>query len=448
MLWYLNKFFIFTISLLILITSSVFSPAYGTLILTFDDPTVTTRDFFGNSVAISGNNVLVGAPFDDTNGLDVGQVHLFDATTGTLLRTFDDPTAGDFFGTLAISGNNVLVGASADDTNGLNVGQAYLFDATTGMLLRTFDDPTVTTIDRFGFSVAISGNHVLVGAPADDTNGVDVGQVHLFDATTGMLLRTFDDPTVTASDFFGSSVSISGNNVLVGADGDDTNGLNVGQAYLFDATTGMLLQTFDDPTVTTADAFGRSGVISGNHVLVGAPNDDTNGFNVGQAHLFDATTGMLLRTFDDPTVTTTDRFGFSVAISGNNVLVGANGDDTNGVDVGQAHLFDATTGMLLETFDDPTVTTADRFGDSVAISGNNVLVGAPTDDTHGSGVGQVHLFGQVFPCGPGTVEQGNECVPDFAQICGEGTQEENPQCVITKVVRLGWDIVRKFLGFN
>ncbi len=180
----LHKFTIFTISLLILITSSVFSPAYGILLQTFDDPTVTTSDGFGNSVSISGNNVLVGAPFDDTNGLNVGQAHLFDATTGALLQTFNDPTvtALDFFGSsVSISGNNVLVGAVGDNTNGADVGQAHLFDATTGALLQTFDDPTVTTSDRFGFSVSISGNNVLVGALDDDTNGVNVGQAHLFD---------------------------------------------------------------------------------------------------------------------------------------------------------------------------------------------------------------------------------------------------------------------------
>jgi len=127
----LHKFTIFTISLLILITSSVFSPAYGVLLHTFDDPTVTSGDLFGSSVSISGNNVLVGTPGDDTNGGAVGQAHLFDATTGALCQTFDDPTvtSADFFGSsVSISGNNVLVGAPGDDTNGFAVGQAHLFD--------------------------------------------------------------------------------------------------------------------------------------------------------------------------------------------------------------------------------------------------------------------------------------------------------------------------------
>ena len=147
---------------------------------------------------------------------------------------------------------------------------------------------------------------MLIGAPGDDTQGFDVGQAHLFDAITGALLQTFDDPTVTFGDLFGTSVALSGDRVLIGASGDDTQGSNVGQAHLFDAVTGALLQTFDDPTVTSTDQFGRSVALSGDRVLIGAPGDDTQGNDVGQAHLFDATTGALLQTVDDPTVTFSD----------------------------------------------------------------------------------------------------------------------------------------------
>ncbi len=83
----------------------------------------------------------------------------------------------------------------------------------------------------------------------------------------------------------------------------------------------------------------------------------------------------LRHTFDDPTPTDMDRFG-RVEFDGNRVLIGAHGDDTSGTDVGQAHLFDATTGNLLFTFDDPTPTVADSFGRSVALDGNRVLIGA------------------------------------------------------------------------
>ena len=81
-------------------------------------------------------------------------------------------------------------------------------------------------------------------------------------------------------------------------------------------------QTFNDPTVTNEDNFGDGVALDGDRVLVGAPQDDTKGTNVGQAHLFNATTGSLLRTFNDPTPGSGDRFGVSVAIDGDNVVIG------------------------------------------------------------------------------------------------------------------------------
>lgn len=357
---------------------------------TLNDPTITTGDAFG-SVALDGNLLLIGAYADDTNGTDVGQAHLFDATTGALLRTFDDPTvtSHDVFGfTVAIDGDLVLIGAP----NHGSTGQAHLFDANTGALLRTFDGPTPTSADQFGIRVALDGNRALIGDARDNTNGSLVGRAHLFDTSTGAILRTFDDPTVTGADEFGGSVALDGNSVLIGAKHDATNGFRVGQAYLFDATTGALLWTFDDPTPTSSDLFGESVAIDGNRVLVGAPHDDSNGTDVGQAYLFDASTGALLQTFDDPTVTLTDSFGVFVALDGDRALIGATFDDTGGTNVGQAYLFDANTGALLQTFDDPTPTIGDTFGSWVALDGDRVLIGAAHDDTNGTNVGQAYLF--------------------------------------------------------
>jgi len=275
MLLYGNKFSIFTISLLILITSFVFSPAYGILLQTFDDPSGIEGNEFGFSVAIDGNNVLVGAPSDDADELNQGRVTLFDATTGAVLQIFFDPadTPGDAFGfSVAIDGNNVVASAIGDDTDAENLGRAFLFDATTGDVLQTFSDPTPVRFDQFGFSVAIDGNLVLVGAHFDDNNGPDVGQAHLFVATTGTLLQTFDDPTVTGSDQFGTSVSISGNNVLVGAPGDDTNGRNVGQAHLFD------IQPVPD-----SDGDGVPDSTDNCLTIPNASQEDTNGDGTGDA---------------------------------------------------------------------------------------------------------------------------------------------------------------------
>ena len=150
----------------------------------------------------------------------------------------------------------------------------------------TIQKTTPAGSDWFGWSVSISGDKVLVGAILDDTGASDAGAAYLFDGTTGALLQTFNNPTPAASDQFGYSVSISGDKVLVGSINDDTGAANAGAAYLFDGTIGALLQTFQKTTTAAFDQFGISVSISGNMVLVGAYRDDTGAFDTGAAYLF------------------------------------------------------------------------------------------------------------------------------------------------------------------
>ena len=369
---------------------------------TFLNPTPAVDDWFGYSVAAVGNNVLVGVPLKDRGArLDnAGAAYLFDASTGDLLQTFLDPTPAlsDLFGnSVAAVGNNVLVGVPGEDRGALNAGAAYLFDASTGDLLQTFLNPTPALSDRFGNSVAAVGNNVLVGAPRE----YDSGAAYLFDASTGDLLQTFVNPTLAPRDWFGYSVTTVGNNVLVGAPWDETGGRVAGAAYLFDASTGDLLQKFPNPTPDGHDRFGHSVAAVGNNVLVGAPYDNMGvprAGHPGVAYLFDASTGDLLQTLLNPApYARHDYFGYSVAAVGNNVLVGAPRADWDFFDPGVAYLFDASTGDLLQTFMNPTNPrgSRDQFGHSVAAVGNNVLIGAFSDDRGARNAGAAYLFNAV-----------------------------------------------------
>jgi len=427
-----------TVIVSILIISYIIIPAHGVLLQTFNNPTPVNLDEFGASVSVSGNNVLVGARFDDTGAANAGSAYLFDATTGNLLQTFNNPTPilNDLFGfSVSVSGNNVLVGTPVDDTGAIDAGSAYLFDATTGNLLQTFNNPTPVNQDQFGISVSVSGNNVLVGTRLDDTGAIDAGSAYLFDATTGNLLQTFNNPTPILNDNFGESVSVSGNNVLVGTTLDDTGAIDAGSAYLFDATTGNLLQTFNNPTPAFSDRFGFSVSVSGNNVLVGATG-------AGAAYLFDATTGNLLQTFNNPTLVIGDNFGAPVSVSGNNVLVGAFLEDTGAMDAGSAYLFDATTGNLLQTFNNPIPILNDHFGFSVSVSGNNVLVGAPLEDTGATSAGSAYLFDQILD-----VPLGGELLPiDTTALLLAGTYSTAAWLIPVIVSGIGFAIViaRKF----
>ncbi|NOZ38648.1 MAG: hypothetical protein GXP24_00295 [Planctomycetes bacterium] len=357
------------------------------------------NDWFGISVAISGNIALVGVPFDDDGGINSGSAYLFDVTTGNQLAklTADDAAAFDEFGaSVAISGNMALVGAHRDDDGYSGSGSAYLFDVTTGIQFAKLTAADAEAFDWFGGSVAISGNTALIGASYDDDGGGNSGSAYLFDVTTGKQLAKLTASDATASDRFGNSVAISGNTALVGAERDDDGGSKSGSAYLFDVTTGNELAKLTATDAAPRNVFGGSVAISGNTALVGARGNDDGGSSSGSAYLFDVTTGNQLAKLTATDAAPFDRFGGSVAISGNRALVGAYGDDDGGGSSGSAYLFDVTTGSQLAKLTATDAAPGDVFG-SVAISGNIALVGARNDDDGGSSSGSAYLFENIIP---------------------------------------------------
>jgi len=364
-----------------------------TLSRTFLSPTPGNGERFGNSVDISENRILIGEPGDDTGAEDSGIAYLFDANTGGLLQTFlnPEPEFQDFFGSsVLISGDRVIIGNPWDRSPDIESGSVYLFDANTGGLLQTFVNPTPDRSDIFGYSIAFSNDRVLIGAPGDNDLGVDSsGAAYLFDANTGNLLRTFFNPTPSIIyGNFGNSVALVDNQVLIGAPGNNYSGA----AYLFDANTGSLLQTFLDPMPPgVQSSVGRDVALSGNRALISGTYSDA-------AYLFDITTGSLLQTFLHPNPEDRGFFGGSIALSDNYALIGDASDFTAADYSGAAYLFDTTTGNLLQTFLHPNPVEFEGFGNSVALFGNRLLIGALDDRVAGQyGTGAAYLYELTSP---------------------------------------------------
>ena len=144
------------------------------------------QDYFGMSVAISGTTAIVGAHYDDDNGINSGSAYLFDTATGWQIAKLlpDDGAEDDWFGwSVAISGTTAIVAAFFDDDNGTNSGSAYLFDTTTGRQIAKLLPDDGEELDYFGKFVAISGAAAIVGAYWDDDNGDKSGSAYLFDAS-------------------------------------------------------------------------------------------------------------------------------------------------------------------------------------------------------------------------------------------------------------------------
>ena len=352
-------------------------------------------DSFGISCALSDTTAIVGAYEGDGNVPDSGAAYLFDATTGAELAklTASDGEFNDYFGqSVAISGDKVIVGASFNDDSGFSSGSAYLFDSTTGAQLAKLIASDGAGGDWFGWSVDISGDTAIIGAPHDDNIFPNCGSAYLFDTTTGAQIAKLSASDREPEDQFGISVAISGNIAIIGAFGDDDLGNSAGSAYLFDITTGAELAKLTASDGAAGDAFGQEVDVSGTTAIVGAYPDDDNGTDSGSAYLFDTSTGAQIAKLTASDGASSDRFGFSVAISGTTAIVGAYRDGDNGPQSGSVYLYDTTTGAELGKITASDGVSGDNFGSAVDFLGGTALVGAVNDDDNGNASGSAYLI--------------------------------------------------------
>ncbi len=214
----------------------------------------------------------------------------------------DTEYADNFGQSVSISGDLIVVGAPSDDnTNGDQAGSAYVFRYDSGPSEEWVEEAKVMPADGaesdyFGFSVSIFGNTAIVGAHGDDDNGENAGSAYVFCYNLGPPESWIELAKLTASDgsaedAFGSSVSISGDMAVAGAGGDCDNGAASGSAYVFE----MPIDGWEDMTETVKltasdaaenDLFGLSVSISADNAIIGAPNDDDNGEDSGSAYVF------------------------------------------------------------------------------------------------------------------------------------------------------------------
>ncbi len=393
--------------------------------LTADD--AAQEDWFGLTIAISGNIAVVGAPqflfvCPNEPHCDTGAIYLFDITTGHQFYSIvpADAAPGDQFGSsVSVSGNILIVGAPLHDEPSNSAGAAYLFDisnpeAPVQLHKLTADD--ATTGDRFGTAVAIDGDVAIIGADADSYAGFHAGSAYLFDVTTGDQLHKLIGLDTEDSDQFGFSVALDDGVAVVGAVGDDDEGMWTGSAYLFDVATGQQLHKLLSEDAAAGDQQGFAVAIQGNLALVGAwgSNDacpENPYCNSGSAYLFDVATGQQLEELTPDDAAEGDLFGSALAIRDGLVAVGAGWTDdlcpeNPDCDSGAAYLFDITSpgsSVQLHKFTADDAGAEDWFGVAVALSDNIALVGAIRDDDAcpedpGCDSGAAYVFAQSAPC--------------------------------------------------
>ncbi|MDQ3798554.1 MAG: hypothetical protein M3384_03810, partial [Acidobacteriota bacterium] len=357
------------------------------------------RDYFGANVSIDGDTVVVGALFDDVGAsVNQGSAYVF-SRSGTVWTqqaklTAAQGAAGDRFGvSVEISGETIVVGTKRDQS------AAYVFtrSGTTWTQQQQLTPSNGAAGDEFGASVAINVDTILVSATGRPVSGADnQGAVYVFTRAGGIwseqqILTAADG---AAGDRFGSDVALTGDTAIVGAYFDDI-GANAdqGSAYIFTRSGGVWTPQAKLIAADGAagDHFGSSVAIGGNTAVVGAPDNDfpaTLGdtyFDAGSAYVFTGSgaTWSLQKQLSEENVGGIfgdgARFGGSAAISGETVLVGVRGAD-NEDGLAGVYVRSGTSWSLQAFLGENEDSTSDTFGFSVAIDGDTAVIGAPYDD--------------------------------------------------------------------
>ena len=353
----------------------------------------TSGQQFGRSVAISGSTIVVGVPFDSFGASsNQGSVYVFKRQGGSWVEeqklTASDGAAGDQFGhAVAISGSTIIVTAPFDSIGAnLNQGSAYVFNRQGGSWVETQKLTTSdgAADDRFGWSVAVSGSTLVVGAIG--SNSLQ-GSVYVFNRQAG---NWVEEQKLTASDGetfdqFGRSIAVSGATIVVGAVFDAVDGNTFqGSAYVFSRQGGSWVeeQKLTASDGAEGDLFSWSVAISGATIVVTAPFDTIGAnFNQGSAYVFNRQGGSWV---EEQKLTASDavafdEFGRSVAISGATIVIGAELELIGGNTAqGSAYVFNRDGRSWIETrrLTASDGADGDRFSWSLAASGSTIVVGA------------------------------------------------------------------------
>lgn len=364
------------------------------------------EDFFGSCVSISGDVAIVGASWENGGDGDsrswAGAAYIFRKVNGKWKQqkkiTATDAQNFDEFGSsVSIFEDVAIVGAKYDDDGEDDTGAAYIFQFENGgwMEKQKLTASDGQADDRFGSSVSISGNIIIVGAPYEDGvigDPIDPhdgpGAAYIFKLVDGEWKEKKKLTALHAQKHgrFGESVSISEDVAMIGAVEEN---LGKGAVYIFQMFNGEWVEKMLYASDAQADDhFGKSISISGDVAIVGAHGEDGGDGDpmtlAGAAYIFQLVDGQWVeqKKLCASDAQEYDLFGVSVSISGDVAIVGAYGEDGGDGDpmvtAGAAYIFQLINGEWVEKkkLCASDAQEYDQFGVSVSISGDFAIVGA------------------------------------------------------------------------
>ncbi len=364
---------------------------------------VFTGDEFSYAVAIDGDTAVIGSR---TAVNDSGAVYIFVRQNGAWneqqkLTASDAVLFHNFGYSVAIDGDTVIIGAISDRSQGVATGAAYIFvrngETWTEQQKLIADDAQQR--DRFGQAVAIDGDTAVIGAygKGGPTEGDFTGAAYVFTRTIDTWSQqqklVSDNPAV--GDKFGFTVAVTGDVIFVGAISEDDTWNNSGSAYVFTRTqsTWGQQQKLIASDVITAGVFGASVAVEGNTAVIGAYN--SNG-SKGAAYIFtksgDTWSEQKILTASD--ASSGDSFGYTVALSGETIVVGAYTNNDGGNNTGSAYVF---TGSGASWSEQEKLTASDAsandwFGRAVAVSNDTMIISAYYHNDGGDNSGSAYIY--------------------------------------------------------
>lgn len=268
------------------------------------------EDCFGSAVDIYGDDIVIGAWSNDEHSTASGAAYVFTkplsgwvSTTETAKLYASDASGADYLGfSVAISDGVIALGAKYDDDNGMNSGSVYVYEKPLAGWVNASETAKLSASDGvandyFGSTLDVDGEVVVVGVKDHDPFAIsNAGAAYIFEKPGAVWSTMSETQKITASspdavDMFGASVAVSGNYIAIGTHGDDDLALNSGAVYIFSNASG----NWTEVTKLTAsgsvqyDSFGEYVAICDNYVIGGAMDVDVEGsYNAGSAYLFQA----------------------------------------------------------------------------------------------------------------------------------------------------------------
>lgn len=348
---------------------SEFNPVYNPVL----------GQFGATAVDMEGNYAIVGAEYDTVGSIASGACYLyfFNGTTWVLTRQIPspDPSVGDHFGSaVAISGDNIIIGAYGDDGTYSNQGAAYIYKISTNVILKLPTFSGNITDGNFGKSVFISGNVVVIGCPNQTVISggtyTQAGVVFIYNINTNTVTQ-IDNPSPANQDHFGASVGISGSMAVIGCpDADVSGSSDCGRVYAYNISSATIF-SYTYTTLFNNAHYGSNVSINGNYILSGWGRSIGSGtVDVLTLNGNTFTTKQSLNFTPYGTTSNNEGFGSSLKMSGNYAIVGARNDDAT---KGSASIFQNTGGywMQLQKFRNPAPSNNNQFGLFTSIDGTS-----------------------------------------------------------------------------